>query len=130
MLLHSSCPWEIWTPMRGEIYLVDLGSDNMDCEQQGIRPVVILSNNIGNQRGSIVVIAPLTTRSKDLPIHVQVGKECGLKKNSYIMSEHIRSLSKRRFFTKSIRPVLIGTLTDCKIKAVDAAIKLELALTS
>ena len=127
MLLHSIA-WESWFPHRGEIYLVDLG-ENMDCEQGNVRPAVILSNNRGNQRGSIVVIAPLTSRNKTLPVHVSVGQESGIRYDSYILCEHIRSVSKRRFCTRG-NPVYVGKLPEYKLIELEIAIKTELGLTS
>lgn len=122
--------WEMWSPKRGEIYLVNLGNDeNMDCEQRGVRPAVILSNNIGNRMSSIVTIAPISTRKKGLKIHVPIGKESGLRKNSFILTEHIRTVSKRRFFNSS-NPVFVGILPLRKIAELEDTIKFELGFIS
>ncbi len=123
---NENINWKTWKPQRSEIYLVDLGTDNLGCEQNGLRPAVIISNNIGNSMGSIVVIAPLTTAPKKLPIHVKIGRECGLTKDSYILTEHIRSISKERFFSRSRNPVFIGSLSLKKQKELQDAIKIEL----
>ncbi|MFA5557869.1 MAG: type II toxin-antitoxin system PemK/MazF family toxin [Methanofastidiosum sp.] len=120
--------WQLWKPQRGEIYLVDLG-DNMDSEQSGLRPVLIISNNIGNSQGSIVVIVPLSSRNKNMPTHVPVDQRYGVKVESYILTEHIRSISKRRFFAKG-KPVLIGMLPLKKMAQVEEAIKVELGMIS
>ena len=132
MLLQDATklsPWQTWIPKRGEIYLVDLGEDTIDCEQRGTRPVVVLSNNIANQHSSIVTIAPLTTRCKLLPVHVLVGQESGIKFNSYILTEHIKSISKRRFFTKG-NPIYVGKLPAHKLIELESATKIQLGLTS
>lgn len=121
--------WKLWKPKRGEIYLVDLG-ENLDSEQSGLRPVLIISNDMGNFQGNIVVIVPLTTKNKNLPVHVPVSKQYGVKIDSYILTEHIRSISKRRFFTKGNSPVLVGMLTVKKMTQVEEAIKVELGMTS
>jgi len=121
--------WEKWIPKRGEIYLVDLGNEeNMDCEQRGVRPAVILSNDVGNRMSSIVTIAPISTRKKGLRIHVPVGRETGLKADSFVLTEHIRTVSKRRFFNNN--PVLIGILPQRKIKELEDTIKLELGFVT
>jgi mRNA-degrading endonuclease toxin of MazEF toxin-antitoxin module len=122
--------WETWCPKRGEIYLVDLGEDSLDCEQRGVRPFLLLSNNIGNTMSSIVVGIPLSTRKKSLPIHVKLSRDCGLKHDSYAMAEHIRAVSKRRFFSKGNTPILVGVLTEDKILEVENAVKLELGFVS
>ena len=117
--------WVSWFPKRGEIYYCDLG-DSIDSEQRGIRPVVIVSNNVGNQMGSIVVICPITSKKKPLQkIHILVSRESGLKMESYILSEHIRSISKRRFFYNNI-PCRIGSLPNAKILELKNAIQFEL----
>ena len=117
--------WEAWSPKRGEIYLVDLG-EGMDCEQRNLRPCVILSNDLGNKMSSILTIAPITTKGKHLPkIHVPVGNESGLKMSSYILTEHIRTISKRRFFSRG-NPVYVGVLSKNKIIELESAIRFEL----
>jgi mRNA interferase MazF len=122
--------WQSWKPKRGEIYLVDLGNDSIDCEQKGLRPALILSNNIGNTMGSIVTIAPVTTRNKGIPkIHVPVGQESGVRFDSYILTEHIRSISKRRFWSRGT-PMLLGKVTERKIIDVENAIRVELGFLS
>ena len=117
--------WEAWSPKRGEIYLVDLG-EGMDCEQRGLRPFVILSNDVGNTMASILTGASITTRKKGLPkIHVSVGRESGLKNDSFILCEHIRTISKRRFFSRG-NPVFVGSLPKNKVIELESAIKFEL----
>lgn len=120
--------WKSWQPLRGEIYMVNLGDDNLDSEQNGLRPFVILSNNIGNKMGDIVVGCPLTSKRKPIPkIHVKIPKEYGLKMDSYVLTEHIRSVSKRRFFTKG-KPIFITKLTEDKLADIKEAVMFELAL--
>ena len=121
--------WKNWTPKRGEIFMVDLGSDNMDSEQQGVRPAVIISNDIGNRMSGIVTIAPLTTKNKVLPkIHVHIPKKYGLKFDSYALTERIRSVSKRRFFYNN-RINKVGVLPEYKMEELRDAVMFELGLT-
>ena len=116
--------WKNWFPKRGEIYLVDLGQENnLDSEQRGLRPFAITSNNIGNMAGTILVGCSITTKNKALRnIHVPVGKEEGLKFDNYILTEHIRSVSKRRFFIN-------GVATN-KLKELEKAIMFELGFNT
>lgn len=122
--------WETWVPKRGDIYYCDLDG-SIDSEQKGIRPVVILSNNKGNFYSSIVVVAPITSKKKHLPrIHVSVGKELGLKIDSYALTEHIRTVSKRRFFINDNYPTKIITLPKRKMIEIEESIKYELGFIS
>lgn len=118
-----------WKPKRGEIYLADLGT-TLDSEQSGIRPALIISNDIGNSRGNIVTVLPLTTKSKCLPVHVSISTRYGLKSNSCALAEHTRSISKRRFFLQGKRPIIVGRLTANKMAEVEEAIRIEFGMTS
>ncbi len=120
--------WKAWTPQRGEIYLVDLG-ENIDSEQRGVRPALIISNNVGNKNSSIVTIIPLTTKNKCLPVHVNISSRYGLKNDSCALAEHIRSISKRRFLGNG-KPALLGRLGTKKMLEVETAIRIELGMTS
>jgi mRNA interferase MazF len=123
--------WRAWTPKRGEIYLVDLGQEGTGSEQKGLRPFLILSNNIGNAMGSIVVGMPITSKNKGLyKIHVPVGGESGIKLNSFILTEHIRSISKKRFFNKDGIAIKLGQLNNKKLVEVEEALKFELGFIS
>ena len=128
--IQQQTDWLSWKPKRGEIYLVNLGNEGVGSEQKGLRPFVILSNNIGNSMGNIVVGLPISSRNKGLPkIHVPVGHESGIKQDSYLLTEHIRSISKGRFFTRG-NPVMVGQLTEKKLKETEEAIKFELGFIS
>lgn len=80
---------------RGDIYFADLG-DTQGSEQKGIRPVVIIQNDIGNTYSSTIIIAPITTKPKrtKLPIHVEISNV--LKQTSTILLEQLRTLDKTR----------------------------------
>ena len=123
--------WRSWCPERGSIYLIKL-DDSIDSEMRGLRPFAILSNNIGNSVSSILTGCSITSRDKALPrIHVKVGKNEGLKMdNSFILTEHIRSVSKRRFFIDNNYPMKVGELSDQKLKMVEEAIMFELGFGS
>jgi len=125
MLQYS---WKAWVPKRGEIYLVDLG-DTIDSEMAGLRPFLILSNDIGNKNASIVSGLPLSTRNKPLPIHVSISRNYGLRIDSYALTEHIRSVSKRRFCNNDM-PKFVGKLSKNKMKEIERAIMIQLGMTS
>lgn len=81
---------------RGDIYWVNLGAPIGNI-QGGIRPCIVVSNDIGNRHAPIVSIAPLSTQlhKMKLPTHVFISKNiCGLSKDSFIMSEQIRVINK------------------------------------
>ena len=83
---------------RGEIYCADL-NPVVGSEQGGIRPVLIVQNDVGNKYSPTVIIAAITSRLEktNLPTHVQLDDfSCGLEKNSIILLEQIRTIDKAR----------------------------------
>lgn len=85
---------------RGEIYRADL-DPVVGSEQGGIRPVLIIQNDIGNLHSPTVIVAAITSQMKKprLPTHVQVSPgESGLNKPSVILLEQVRTLEKRRLY--------------------------------
>lgn len=115
----------ISTCSRGEIYFADL-SDGIGSEEKGIRPVIILQNDVGNKYSPTVIAAPLSTKisKKYLPTHVFIKKGCGIKKSSIILLEHIRALDKSRLDNK------IGKLPERYIDEVNRKLLLSLGLSS
>lgn len=108
---------------RGEIYYADL-SPVVGSEQGGIRPVLIVQNDIGNKYSPTVIVGAITSQldKAKLPTHIEVGTECGLNKNSVILLEQIRTIDKRRLQEK------IGQLSQRKMNEVDYAIEISLGL--
>ena len=84
------------TIKRGEIYYVDL-SPTVGSEQDDIRPVLILQNNIGNRFSPTTIVASITSREKknQLPTHVSIRTE-GLRCESVALLEQIRTIDKTR----------------------------------
>lgn len=110
---------------RGEIYYADLSADTVGSEQGGVRPVVVIQNNIGNQYSPTTIVAIITSKCKrKLPTHVYVRKdgENGLKCNSVVALEQIRTIDKRRLCGK------IGHLSNNDTNKVMAAMKVSLAM--
>lgn len=86
---------------RGEIYLVDL-SNNVGSEQAGVRPAVIVQNEIGNNHSPTTIICPLTTQTKKLlATHVPLTPDdCGILKDSTVLCEQVRVVDKSRIRNK------------------------------
>lgn len=108
---------------RGEIYRADL-DPVVGSEQGGIRPVVIIQNDMGNQHSSTVIVAAVTTRDKKahLPVHVFVrAEESGLRRDSVILTEQLRTLEKSRLTR------YLGRLSPEAMARLDEALRLSLA---
>ena len=83
---------------RGEIYYADL-SPVVGSEQGGVRPVLIVQNEVGNRFSPTVIAAAITSQQEkaDLPTHIHVQADRnGLQKDSIVLLEQIRTLDKRR----------------------------------
>ena len=108
---------------RGQIYYADL-SPVVGSEQGGLRPVLIISNDIGNHHAPIVIAAAMTSRiyKKRLPTQVILDTTCGLHKESMVECEQLRTLDKRRL------KMLIGTIDSQQMCEVDKAIAISLGI--
>ncbi|MGI6538356.1 MAG: type II toxin-antitoxin system PemK/MazF family toxin [Caldicoprobacterales bacterium] len=109
---------------RGEIYYADL-SPVVGSEQGGVRPVLIVQNEIGNKYSPTVIIAAITSKINKgkLPTHVEISaEEYGLPKDSVILLEQIRTIDKKRLKEK------IGYLSPEVMKQVDEAIQISFGL--
>ncbi len=83
---------------RGDVFYADL-NPVIGSEQGGVRPVVIIQNDIGNKYSPTVIVAAITSKidKAKLPTHVELNsKECNLDIDSVILLEQIRTLDKRR----------------------------------
>ena len=109
---------------RGDIYFADL-SPVVGSEQGGMRPVLIVQNDVGNKYSPTVIAAAITSRlgKTRLPTHIDVSAErVGLQKYSVILLEQIRTIDKRRLGEK------MGHLDSATMNAVDAAISVSFGL--
>lgn len=109
---------------RGDIYYADL-SPVVGSEQGGIRPVVILQNNIGNKHSPTVIAAAITSKTDKsrLPTHIEVDAvNNGLAKDSVILLEQLRTLDKVRLKEK------MGHLEDDLMTKVNEAINISMGL--
>ncbi|MCL2311450.1 MAG: type II toxin-antitoxin system PemK/MazF family toxin [Firmicutes bacterium] len=110
---------------KGDIFYADL-SPSIGSEQSGTRPVLIVQNNIGNKFSPTVIAAAITSHQKNnLPTHITIkAQECqGLKKDSVVLLEQIRTLDKQRLRSK------LGKLDKESISRVNRALSLSLGLT-
>ena len=90
------------TIKRGDMFYADL-SPVVGSEQGGVRPVVIIQNNLGNKYSPTVIAAAITsqTNKTKLPTHIEItGDTEGLKNNSVILTEQIRTIDKSRLKEK------------------------------
>lgn len=87
---------------RGELYYADL-SPVIGSEQGGVRPVLIVQNNVGNKYSPTIIAAAVTSQLEKakLPTHIALeGGKYGLPKNSVVLLEQIRTLDKKRLKDK------------------------------
>lgn len=109
---------------RGQLYYADVEEQPIGSEQAGIRPVVILQNNLGNSYSPTIIIAPITSKvtvKSKLPTHVELQPiKKRLPKKSIILVEQIRTIDKSRL------KYYIGTLNITELKAVDCALIIAL----
>lgn len=109
---------------RGDIYYADL-SPVIGSEQGGIRPVLIVQNDIGNKYSPTVIAAAITSQinKAKLPTHLEISaKDYGLLKDSVILLEQIRTIDKKRLREK------IGRLDDELMERVNEALNVSFGL--
>ena len=112
------------TVKRGDIYYADL-SPVVGSEQGGLRPVLIIQNDVGNRYSPTVIAAAITSRmgKNRLPTHIDIhADKVGLAKDSVVLLEQIRTLDKRRLKEK------MGHLDDSMMNAVNTAIAVSFGL--
>lgn len=109
---------------RGDIFYADL-SPVVGSEQGGVRPVVVVQNDVGNKYSPTVVIAAITSQinKAKLPTHVAIKKSnYGLPKNSVILTEQIRTIDKKRLREK------VGSFDDVTMMKLDEALKVSVGV--
>ena len=109
---------------RGDIFYADL-SPVIGSEQGGVRPVLIVQNNIGNKFSPTVIAAAITSQNSktSLPTHIKVNADnCGLSKDSIVLLEQVRTLDKTRLKEH------IGTLSEEDMMRIDSAIVVSMGL--
>ena len=108
---------------RGDIYYADL-SPVVGSEQSGIRPILVIQNNIGNKFSPTIIGVPITSKVKvNMPTHIEIeGLKYGLEKDSIILAEQIRTLDKKRLKEK------VGKLDKTTLDKVKRAIEISCGL--
>ena len=108
---------------RGELYYADL-SPVVGSEQGGVRPVLVVQNDIGNKYSPTVIAVAITsqlTKAK-LPTHIELDTTCGLPKESVILTEQVRTLDKQRLKER------MGNLPENDMDRIDKALSVSFGL--
>ena len=110
---------------RGEIYFAEL-NPVQGSEQGGVRPVLIIQNDIGNTYSPTTIILAITSRlnKAHLPTHVTLpAQESGLKKDSVILAEQVRTIDKSRLRQK------VATLKEPTMARIENAVAVSIGLS-
>lgn len=115
---------ENWNYRRGDIYLVDLGT-NVGSEQGGCRPVLLLQNDVGNHFAPTLIVAPVTSRywkKSKQPTHTLIEGIQNLNSPSVVLAEQLLTIDKMRVMK------YLGKVPDEQMLAIDRAVKISLGL--
>lgn len=109
---------------KGDIFYADL-SPTVGSEQGGIRPVLIIQNDVGNEYSTTVIITCVTSQKKKMNMgtHVLLNEDCGLEELSIATLEQVRTIDKLRLREK------IGSCDNKTMKKINKAIKVSFFLT-
>ena len=110
---------------RGDIYYADL-SPVIGSEQGGVRPVLIVQNNMGNRYSPTVIAAAITSQQSkaNIPTHILIESEAsGLQKNSVVLLEQVRTIDKKRLREK------MGSINPSTMSRIDEAISISMGLS-
>jgi mRNA interferase MazF len=126
ILLHSNSGRSVidMTVKRGDIYYADL-SPVVGSEQGGVRPVLIVQNDIGNRYSPTVIAAAITSQrdKSKLPTHIELSsQDCGLSRDSIVLLEQIRTIDKRRLKER------MGRLDERAMNQIDQALQVSFGL--
>ena len=111
---------------RGEIYFADL-SPVVGSEQGGVRPVLVLQNDVGNKYSPTVIVAAITSKlsKAKLPTHIELDKDkYNLPKDSVVLLEQLRTLDKQRLKEK------VSELDEKMMQRVEVATMISLGITT
>ena len=130
VLVHSSLlNFSFWsvnklTIKRGDIYYADL-SPVIGSEQGGVRPVLIVQNDVGNRFSPTVIAAAITSQQSKakLPTHISIyAVNCGLSKDSVVLLEQVRTIDKKRLKEK------MGAVDEGSMDEINRAISISFGL--
>ena len=108
-----------------DIYYADLSQNTVKSEQGGVRPVIIVQNDIGNKYSPTVIAAAITSQKdkSKLPTHIALhSQECGLSKDSEVLLEQVRTIDKKRLKEK------MGKLDTASMSQIDQALSISFGL--
>ncbi len=109
---------------RGDIYYADL-SPVVGSEQGGVRPVLIVQNDVGNKYSPTVIAAAITSQQDKsrMPTHINVnGNACGLSKDSVVLLEQVRTIDKQRLKER------MGNLSVTDMNKINKALTVSFGL--
>ena len=109
---------------RGDIFYADL-SPVVGSEQGGLRPVLIVQNDIGNKYSPTVIAAAITSQQDKsrMPTHINVnGDTCGLSKDSVVLLEQVRTIDKQRLKER------MGNLSIADMNKINKALTVSFGL--
>ncbi len=109
---------------RGEIYYADL-SPVVGSEQGGLRPVLVIQNDVGNKHSPTVIVSAITSQinKAKLPTHIELNaSQYGLSKDSVVLLEQLRTIDKRRLKD------LVGYVSPDNMKKINNAMSISLGL--
>lgn len=108
--------------LRGDIYYADL-NPTVGSEQGGVRPLVILQNNVGNRYSPTVIAAAITAKpKKPLPTHAAISGTGRLSGESFVLLEQIRTIDRSRLRE------YVGRLDSQEMKRIDEALAISVGL--
>lgn len=110
---------------RGDIFYADL-SPVIGSEQGGVRPVLVVQNDVGNKYSPTIIVAAITSQINKarLPTHIEINApDFGLPKDSVVLLEQIRTIDKKRLREK------IGRFDDEMMRLVDEALKISIGFS-
>lgn len=114
------------TVKRGDIYYADL-SPVVGSEQGGVRPVLIIQNDVGNRYSPTVIAAAITSQQDKtkLPTHIKINADgCGLSRDSVVLLEQVRTIDKKRLKDK------MGSLDISSMDMVNRALTVSFGLSA
>ena len=112
------------TVKRGDIYYADL-SPVVGSEQGGVRPVLIIQNDMRNKYSPTVIAAAITSKKykTPLPTHINVNADgCGLQQDSVVLLEQVRTIDKKRLREH------MGSLGDAEMSRINDALSVSFGL--
>ena len=111
---------------RGEIFFAEL-NPVQGSEQGGIRPVLVVQNDVGNSYSPTTIVLPITSRltKAKLPTHVELSKaDSGLARDSVVLAEQIRTIDKHRLQQK------ISALDDNAMNRINQAMEISMGINN